>query len=362
MKIAVIIDTWFPFVGGGQINAWEISKLIALNGHKVDIITRNNGHTDKLKSKNLKVIQLGDETKIGNTFAQIQFCFRSIGYVSNKKYDLVHAHAFWPGFTLLALKLIKRIPTVYTVHGTSINSNLKGIFPKIIETLLLTKIPYDYQITVSRDFLSIPNINKKIEYISNAPNISKFDDIKASKSKNPTLLFAGRLHPQKNLKNLLIAISLAKKEINNIKLIIAGDGPQKKELTQQIFNLKLKNNVDMLGEIKNDQLVKAFKSATLYILPSIYEGQSLSLLEAFAAKLSPIVTAVGDSGYLVKEAKNGFVITNPYDPEDIKEAIIKAIKSKNLEKFAEVNYKFLKENISWKVSARKTLDIYKRAS
>ena len=29
MKVAVIIDTWFPFVGGGQINAWEISKRLA---------------------------------------------------------------------------------------------------------------------------------------------------------------------------------------------------------------------------------------------------------------------------------------------------------------------------------------------
>lgn len=360
MKIAVIIDTWFPFVGGGQINAWEISKIIAAKGNKVDIITRDNGKTNKLKSKNLNVIQLGGQTNTNDSLSQIIFCLKAIPYIAKKDYDVVHGHAFWPGITLFVLKLLKKSSTVYTVHGTSINSKLKGFIPKAIETILLTKIPYNQVITVSRDFMKIPNVNQDVEFIPNAPNIKKFEKIRIAKSKTLQLIYVGRLHKQKNLTNLIVAFSQAKKEIGNIKLLIVGDGPQKEELKILIDKLKLKKHIILTGELFGDELVRKFKASTLFILPSVYEGQSLSLLEAFAAKIPPIVSAVGDSGYLVKEGKNGFVIKNPSDINEIRQAILRAFNSKKLDNIADLNYKYLKNNISWERSAQKTLEKYKK--
>src|SRR3989338_10921447 len=99
MKVAVLIDTWSPVVGGGQINAWEISKRLAKKGVEIDIVTRNCGR-DKLKRvKNLHVYKLGSKSAANNSLSKILFLFKSFIFISKKNYDLIHAHAFLPGIT-----------------------------------------------------------------------------------------------------------------------------------------------------------------------------------------------------------------------------------------------------------------------
>lgn len=358
MKVAVIIDTWFPFVGGGQINAWEISKIIAKKGNKIDIITRNNGKTNVLRAKNLKVIRLGSKSLPGNTISQIKFAISAIFYLLKGKYDVIHAHAFIPGFSIFAVKLLKGTPTIFTVHGTSLETNLLNPVLKLVENIILTKISYGSQITVSRDFLKIPNINKNVNYIPNATNIKQDADYKSKSHTNRTLLFVGKLAPQKNVINLIEAFSEVCKEIKNAKLKIVGVGPQKQEIINRINKLKLNHNVKLLGQLKGNSLVAQYKSASYFILPSFYEGQSLALLEAFAFKLVPIVSSVGDNPYLIKDHKNGFLIKDSNNLNQIKQSITRALHSKKLKEISQNNYEFVMKNFSWQKSALKTLKIY----
>ena len=69
----------------------------------------------------------------------------------------------------------------------------------------------------------------------------------------------------------------------------------------QFKDLKLSTNIKLLGELKGKELINKYKSSHAFILPSIYEGQPLTLLEAWAAKLPVIVTNTGDCRYLVKK-------------------------------------------------------------
>jgi len=95
MKVAVIIDTWFPLIGGGQINAYEISRRIANKGVKIDIITRNNGKDTISIPNNLKIIKLGQYSGPYDSISKIIFMIRSFIYVYKRNYNLVHAHAFF---------------------------------------------------------------------------------------------------------------------------------------------------------------------------------------------------------------------------------------------------------------------------
>lgn len=359
MKIAVIVDTWFPFVGGGQVNAWEISKRIAEKGHKIDIITRNNGKDKLERVKNLNVYKLGSKSAPGNSLSKILFIIKSFLFVYRKNYDLVHAHAFLPGITARLLMVFKGTPAVFTVHGFSFNTNLNNFFSRWLEKFILTRIRYSSQITVSRDFFNIENINRDAIYIPNGVNTKAFDKIKMTKFKEPTIIFVGRLHPQKNLKTLLDASYLVKEKIPNIKLLIIGEGRLKTELQDQVLNLGLKNNVKFLGEKKGDDLIRLYKSSHVFILPSIYEGQPLTVLEAWAAKLPVIVTKTGDSQYLVQDGQNGYLVHDPSSPDHIARIIIKALNSKRLEKIGLNGYNLVKERFSWDKSAEKTLEIYK---
>src|SRR3990167_8870430 len=98
MKIAVVIDTWFPAVGGGQINTWEITKRLA--------------------SKNLKIIKLGEKNEPDDSLSKIIFAFKIIPFLLRKEYDLYHVHPFLPAPFVKMAGFLKKTPVVFTVHGT----------------------------------------------------------------------------------------------------------------------------------------------------------------------------------------------------------------------------------------------------
>src|SRR3990167_4555672 len=353
MRVAVIIDTWFPFIGGGQINAWEISKRIAKGDITIDIITRNNGHDNLKLSKNLKVFKLGPKATADDMISKIAYLVRSFLFVYKKNYDLVHAHAFLPGITARLLMIFKGIPAILTVHGTSITTNLNNFLLRRIEKFILTEICYSAQITVSQDFLEIENINKKVYYIPNGVNIPDFNRVKVQKFKRLTLLFVGRLHPQKNLETLIQAVAILTKDSPDIQLLIVGNGKQKALLKKLIQTLHLKNHVKLLGQKSGLDLIRLYKSSNIFILPSIYEGQPLTLLEAWAAKLPVIVSNTGDCQYLVKDGKNGYLINNILDSIQIAKVIKKALIDKNTNKMGQNGYNLVKK-YSWEKSAQET--------
>lgn len=361
MKIALIIDTWFPHLGGGQINAWEISRRLAAEGLEIDIITRNNGTNNLIKlPRNLKIYKLGSPAKPYDFLSKIIFCVRSVLFILNHPYDLIHAHAFLPGIIARFLMVFKGVPAILTVHGTALNTNLHHFFGKFIEKFILTEIRYSAQITVSRDFLKIKNINKKVFYVPNGIDLKGFAKTTVQKFPNPTLIFVGRLHRQKNLITLLKTMKLVKLEIPQVKLLVVGTGPEKSKLIALSQKLKLQKTVRFLGEVTGRQLIKLYKFSHLFILPSIYEGQPLTLLEAWAAKLPVIVSRTGDCQYLVKNGRDGYLINNPDDAWEIANIIKKALQNKNLNVLGENGYKLVKKNFSWEKSTQETLKIYER--
>lgn len=358
MKIAVVIDTWLPYLGGGQINAWEISKRIAKKGIVVDIITRDNGPAGQKNLKNLKVIKLGSQAKPFDTISRLVYLVRSFFYLYSHDYDLIHAHAYLPGIVARLIMVTKGIPAIFTVHGTSLGTKLLSPFQRLIEKFILTQILYSAQITVSRDFLNFKNINKQIFYIPNGASVADFDRVKSAKFKDPTLIFVGRLHPQKNLFNLIRAVKKVLEDFPNIKLQIVGSGPQKLNLAKEVKNLKLAKSINFATEVTGASLVKLYKSSHLFILPSIYEGQPLTLLEAWAAKLPAITTKTGDCKYLVKNGINGYLIEDPQDPDEIAKIIKKALAAKNLQNLGLAGYNLVVKNFSWEKSAQETLKVY----
>lgn len=358
MKVAVVIDTWFPYLGGGQINAWEISKRIAKQGVYIDIITRDNGISRVEDSKNIKVIKLGPQALPSDTFSKLAYLVRAFRYLYSHDYDLIHAHAFLPGIVARLVMVTKGIPAILTVHGTSLTTELLGPLQRFIEKFILTQILYSFQITVSRDFLKFKNLNKKVFYIPNGIEVKTFDSVKAKKSTYPTLIFVGRLHPQKNLFKLIHTFKIVLTTYPDIKLQIIGDGPQKLKLLQEVRDLKLKKSVNFLGEVTGFPLIKLYKSAHIFILPSIYEGQPLTLLEAWASKLPVITTRTGDCQFLVKNGVNGHLIKNSQDIDEIANAIKKVIASGQLEKMGLAGYNLVVKNFSWEKSAGETKKVY----
>lgn len=357
-KVAVVIDTWFPFIGGGQINAYEIAKRIAGKKFKIDIITRDLGPAELNLPANMSVVKIGSQKKPYDTISKIKFIISAVLYIRQNKYDLVHSHAFLPGIGAWLINLVSKTPTILTVHGTSLNTNLNGIIKTFIEKVILTKIKYNAQISVSQDFLNLKNVNKNIYYISNGVETDQFNNINTKKFKNPTIIYVGRLHPQKNLVKLIEAFAVVKKNHSKAKLIIVGEGSQKEILKRLVHDLDLIKSVDFKGEVTGQEKIKLYKSCHLFILTSLYEGQPLTMLEAWASKLPVIVPKTGDCELLVKEGINGFLLEDVTNSLKIASLIENAITTKNLSKIGQNGYNFVLETFSWDKSAQKTITVY----
>lgn len=103
------------------------------------------------------------------------------------------------------------------------------------------------------------------------------------------VIFVGRLDPQKNPLFLLEVLNALKKKRSDVKLLIVGDGILKQSMCEKIREMKLEEDVQMLGSRKNvNELLQA---ADVFLLPSRFEGLGIALIEAQAAGLPTFASA-----------------------------------------------------------------------
>ena len=119
------------------------------------------------------------------------------------------------------------------------------------------------------------------------------------------LLFVGRLARQKNLEGLLDALKIAGK---NVSLTLAGAGPDEGKLRRRVERLGLAERVSFRGQVDRSGLLREFAAADALVLPSWYEGFPRVLLEAAAAGLPAIATAVSGADEMIEEGASGFIV------------------------------------------------------
>lgn len=139
---------------------------------------------------------------------------------------------------------------------------------------------------------SIPD--SKIKIVGNFVDTDLFRPNPKTPKFKKRVIFIGRLHPQKNLKNLIKAL-----KNTDLSLDIAGQGKLKNELAKLAQKLKVK--INFLGIIPHQNLPHLLNYYPIFVLPSLYEGFPKSLLEAMACGLACITT----SRELIQDQKTG---------------------------------------------------------
>ena len=143
----------------------------------------------------------------------------------------------------------------------------------------------------------------------------------------PTVLFVGRLAPQKGLVYLLPAIALARK-LQEFRCLIVGDGEQRDELKATAERLGISSNVLFLGRVEN--AFKYMRAATLFVLPSVVEGVPYVLLEAMTSGCAVVATeSTDDVKELLGDGQRG-VLVPLWDSYALAEAILRILWDKRL--------------------------------
>lgn len=154
-------------------------------------------------------------------------------------------------------------------------------------------------------------LQAKSAIILNAVADSFFD---VQRERTANVITVGRLCSHKNQSMLIRAFAKIADRYPNQNLVIYGDGDYRKHVERQIADLKLENRVHLMG--KTSKVSEALARASVFVLPSDFEGMPNALLEAMAVGVPSISTdcPCGGPAMLIRHGENGLLV--PVKDED----------------------------------------------
>lgn len=161
------------------------------------------------------------------------------------------------------------------------------------------------------------------------------------------IITVGRLVPWKEIDGIIYAVNILRAEIPQIKLVIAGDGPERKHLEALCDSLQLKDRINFLGNVSKKETAWWRKKSAVFVLNSVYEGLPHTVLSSFAVSIPVIATNIPGTSEAVIDGKTGLAVT-PHQPQALAQAIKKILTDHELgQRLAANARKFLEEKFSW---------------
>ncbi len=292
--------------------------------------------------------------------------------------DVIHSTS-----PMSRIPLSYRGKTIVTVHDLAVHK-IPEVFPKIKKTKIKAKL--NLMVGKADKIIAVSNSTKKdiqeiykypankIEVIYggfdkrlfNVTNISRKEFFKkyALKRNEKYLLFLGTIEPVKNITRLLEAFKKFREQLarqhkdNNYKLILAGkNGWLANEYKQIARDFGIEKEVVFTGYIIGDELVPLFKYADFFVMPSLYEGFGMTVLEAFATETPAIISGVSS---LPEVAGKSAYFINPLDVNSIVEAMLKLASNEKLKDNYRLRGKEQLKKFDWERCARETLAVYQK--
>lgn len=309
-------------------------------------------------------------------------------YAQTNHYDLIHSHGY-KGNILLGFipQKIRRIPMVSTLHGYTSTSGFSKM--RIYEWLDIRSLPYiDAVVLVNKNMLSSPRLRnlRGVNFFvinngipsSDANPHSDFPDLSLIPNTHldrEILSFCrqgfvigsiGRLSKEKGYTYLLDAVQLLVQEKMDVRLVLIGEGYERKNLEAQIETNNLNDRVLLAGYREDArQYIPFFK---IYTIPSLTEGLPITLLEAMQAKVPIVASAVGGIPEVLLNGQAGLLV-KPADSDQLAEAFsiiyhnsIVTEDGRHADEMIDVAYHRVKNHYGSKAMARGYFDLYKKVA
>lgn len=293
--------------------------------------------------------------------------------IKQEKVDIIHAQMFAfytiPNVTPL-IKEACKIPLVLTFHGLQHEAFVNPFYRigmSFYYRLYFRVITNGADIVITLSRLSREKALKlganpnKVVVLPNGVDLNLFypsNELRPAEDRfeRLTVVYVGRISAAKGVFVMLgAAKKLSDKYGDRFSFLFAGDGPDRTIMQDFIQNAKL-SNVTLLGHVNNVR--ELLTNSDLFVLPSLYEGLPLSLLEAMACKIPVVVTSVGDIPALINNGQNG-VLVPPRDVGSLVHALEKLADDDSYrKKLAENAYEIIKKNYSLERMVNQLKEVY----
>jgi glycosyltransferase involved in cell wall biosynthesis len=173
------------------------------------------------------------------------------------------------------------------------------------------------------------------------------------------ILFVGTLEPRKNVQTLLQAFAqiIAETPQDDLMLVIAGGkGWGGEDYMSTVDTLKLHDHVRFAGFVEDDHLPALYRSALLFVYPSLYEGFGLPVLEAMACG-TPVITS--NRASLPEVAGDAALLVDPTRPEALAAAMTSIMNDGKLRQALRAKGLARARTFTWDAVAQQTVAIYR---
>lgn len=312
-KVAHFIDTNVP--GGAEVIIIEICKRLRNYDFQPEVYHFGNWWLEK-KCNELSIpIFIVPGHKYYKSIKTLPiFSIIFYKFIRQRKIDILHSHLFGPITGSCIATFLSRTPHIGTIHDTYTLDEKKTRIPMLKWASILGTKLVTVASTMQEHLQTIGNFKDGvIETVYNGVHINSIQtSVDSSLRKSLDLsdddfvfICVGRLMEIKRHDFLIEALNRLKL-IDRVKLLIVGEGPERKKIETMIKQKDLLNNVKLLGF--RDDVAELLKISNCFLLASTTEGLSCSIAEAMAAGLPLVVTDVGGNRELVEDDRCGYIV------------------------------------------------------
>ena len=233
--------------------------------------------------------------------------------------DVVHAHQTTPFVYTLAARFGQNTPILLTEHGRfhpDVRSWKRALFHRL--AMRRRDMAVAVGEAVAKALVEMEGIaDNRVRVVYNGIELERFAALDSARRKRAraelgiddesfVVLTAARLDSIKDHKTALRAISEANQNGANILFLVAGEGPERSALEQEIATLELGDAVRLLGTV--DDVPALLRVSDVALLSSLSEGIPLFLIEAMAASVPVVASVVGGIPEVVRDGEEGFLV------------------------------------------------------
>jgi len=371
MKIAHIISTFPPRIGGMGSVCFEEVKRLAELGHEMTVFTTRYDEKALPSPTFIKwrIIRLRPFLKKGDGGWLPQLFFYLKGF------DIIHLHFpfYISAHSVLFAKWFRKQKYVVTYHMDAQSAKQSKKIIQRIYDFIFAKIILSHAekvIVVSNDYFKNSRFKKyvaenKLVEIYNGVDTEIFRPLGvetrkfASARNKKYILFVGNLMPVKRLDLLLRALNLI--DDKNTKLLVVGGDYAIEKYKKMVSELKLENRVDFVGACGDkNKLVEYYNLAWCTAIPSASESFSLVALESMACGCPVIASDISGVNDRIKDGVDGWLVggDSPLDWAAVLNKILSlSVEERNA--MGEMGRKKILAEYGWEKHVESLLEVYR---
>ncbi|MFA5004025.1 MAG: glycosyltransferase family 4 protein [Candidatus Saccharimonadales bacterium] len=303
MKIGLVCPYNIARGGGVQEVVRALQVELDKRGHQTVIVTPKPRETFEHDGRAVAFLGTAADFRTPlNTTAQFSASVVTDeidALLDYEKFDVLNFHEPWVPMLSRQILTRSKAVNVATFHAKLPETLMSRTVARVVTPYTKPLLKYIHEFTAVSDAAAeyVRSLtDAPINIIPNGIDLSAFKaPNRSAKAVDKTILYIGRLERRKGVRYLLKAIHALQTEEPDVKLLIAGDGPDRQKLKEYAKELQLKN-VTFLGFVDEQKKLELLRTADLFCSPALYgESFGIVLLEAMAMGL---VTVAGDNpGY-----------------------------------------------------------------